>query len=266
MKLKKLPTYYRYFKEYLRYKDITSIRDAARYELSRRGSKRNRLINSRIGKIHTRKGTNDFQFANYYYEWNVKSFILHHHEPYFYFFDIGGGIGEYSMIMGQKGKKTFAFEPIKSSYQTISMNLTTNKLHNITAYNFGLGNENTQTTMMVNPVNTGASRFIKPGDYIPPYYRLEKAEIRKLDDVLPDIHFNYQQPVLIKIDVEGMEADVLKGAQEFLNSCQHVMLIVEDTHCGFANIEQVLKMIGGFELGRVDNLNLYAIKKEQPNS
>ena len=266
MKFKKLPVYYRYFKEYLRYKDITSIRDAARYELTRRGSKRNRLIDCRIGKMHTRKGTNDFQFANYYYEWNVKSFILQHHEPYFYFFDIGAGIAEYSMIMGKKGKKTFVFEPIKSSYQTISMNLTTNKLNNINAYNFGLGNENIQTTMIVNPVNTGASRFIKPGEPIPANYKLEKAEIRKLDDIMPDMHIDYQQPVLVKIDVEGMEAEVLKGAQDFLTNCQHVMLIVEDTHCGFENIEQVLKKIGGFEFGRVDHLNLYAIKREQPNN
>ena len=261
MILNKLSTYYQYFKEYLRYKDITSIRDAARYELKGLGSKKNRLINCRIGEVHTRKGTNDFQFANYFYEWNVKRFILQNHESYHYFFDIGAGIGEYSMIMNNKGKKVFVFEPLNSSYQIISMNLITNKFQNIKSFNFGLGNENIQTTLLVNPVNTGSSHFIKPGETIAANYRPEKAEMRKLDDIMPDLHIDFGEPILIKIDVEGMETEVLKGAINFLKKCNHVMLVLEDTHSDFKTIEETLESIGNFETGRVDDLNIYAVKK-----
>lgn len=265
MKLHKLPTYYRYFKEYLRFGDLLSIRDAMRYELHRKGSKKNRILKSRIGKIHARKGTNDFQFANFYYEWNVKRFILKNHHNYHYFFDIGAGIGEYGMLMAEKGKKVFLFEPLESSYRTISMNLKSNRLTNIEAFNFGLGKENFQTSFVVNPVNTGASYALLPGEHIPENFKLTKVEIRKLDDIMLDLNIDFSKPVLMKIDVEGMEEDVLKGAKNFLKQCQNIMLILEDTHSGNTPIKKTLFSIGDFDAGRVDDLNMYAIKKSKNN-
>ena len=35
---------------------------------------------------------------------------------------------------------------------------------------------------------------------------------------------NWAQPDLIKIDVQGAEVDILKGAQETLQNCSHVIL------------------------------------------
>lgn len=262
IKINKTPTYWRYFREYLKHKDFESIRDAARYELRREGSHKNRIVKSRLGKIHTRKGTNDFQFANFAYEWNVKRFILKNHTRFHYFFDIGAGIGEYGMLMGQKGKHVFLFEPLDTSYRTISMNLRTNRLNTIRAFNFGLGNENTQTSFVVHPVNTGASHALTPGESIPEGFRLAKVEIRKLDAIAPELKLNQDKPILIKIDVEGMEADVLRGAAQFLQSCKDVMIILEDTHSGNTPIKKTLAEIGDFETGRVDNLNMFAIKKD----
>lgn len=266
MILSKIPTYFRYFKEYLRYRDFESLRDAANYILFEKGSRRNRTVKSRLGMLHTRKGTNDFQFSNYAYEWNVKKFILKHLTDYDYFFDIGAGIGEYGMLMSQKEKSVFLFEPLESSYRTISMNLRSNKMHNVSAYNYGLGDENIQTTFVINPVNTGASHVLRPGETIPENFSLSKVEIRTLDDVYSQMPLDCQKPILMKIDVEGMEAEVIKGAAVFLRACKNVMLIVEDKHAGHESIKNALDEINHFEIGRIDNLNMFAIKNSEPLS
>lgn len=262
MKIKKIPVYYRYLKEYLRYRDLQSVRDAVRYILFHKGSKKNRILRCRLGKIHARKNTNDFQFANFYYEWNVKRFIVHHHPAYHYFFDIGAGIGEYGMLMGQKGKKVYLFEPHPGSYKLISMNLHSNKPVNMEAFNFGLGKENIQTSFLLHPVNTGASHFIRPGRPIPQGYDVRKLEVRTLDSIAGDWDFDFSKPVLMKIDVEGMEADVLKGAKEFIRKCRNIMIVVEDKHSGRQAVVKALAEAGNFDTARIDNLNLYAIKNQ----
>lgn len=51
----------------------------------------------------------------------------------------------------------------------------------------------------------------------------------------------------IKIDVEGMELEVLSGAKNLIE-INHPMLMVEN-HCGEERDQQILKMLEGYKLG-----------------
>ncbi|MEI7662523.1 MAG: hypothetical protein WCK34_10005, partial [Bacteroidota bacterium] len=74
--MKKLKTYSRYFFDYLKHGDFLSIVASIRYLVNKTSHKNDRIIRTSIGKFYCRKNTNDFQFANWGYEWGVKQFLL----------------------------------------------------------------------------------------------------------------------------------------------------------------------------------------------
>ncbi|MCF8332343.1 MAG: FkbM family methyltransferase [Bacteroidales bacterium] len=258
--MKKLKTYYKYLKEYLKHGDFESIFDSLLYLLFGKGSLRNRIVYSGIGKIHIRKGTNDFQYANYFYEWTVKKFIFNNMREYGYFFDIGAGIGEYTLLLSQNGKTVFTFEPQESSFQSILINLNINQFNNTTVFHCGLGKKNQVFPFAINPVNTGASHILTPDQKLPKGYKHSQIKVKRLDDIINDLSVDFNESFLIKLDVEGMEADVLEGAKTFIKKCKHTMIIMEDKHSGESKLVSILDTIDNFTFGRVDDLNIYAQK------
>ncbi|HNW55151.1 MAG TPA: hypothetical protein PKN21_12820, partial [Bacteroidales bacterium] len=74
--MKKAVTYIRYFSDYLRFGDFLSILSSVKYLLNKTSHRQNRIIRTSVGWFYCRSNTNDFQFANYYYEWGVKKFIM----------------------------------------------------------------------------------------------------------------------------------------------------------------------------------------------
>ncbi len=258
----KLKTYFLYFWEYIIYGDFESIVDAVRFLFYRRGSKRNRRIRSRIGTFYARRDTNDFQYVNYYYEWSVKRFVLKYQAHYHYFLDIGAGIGEYSFLMNRLGKKVFLFEPHPGSYRVVRLSMTRNPCENMSTYSFGLGSEQQEAYILLHHVNTGASRIIKPGEPVPQGEMVSKTSTKTLDALQEELNMDVDRPVMMKIDVEGMEVDVIKGAKDFLQRHKEVLIIIEDKHSGEDEVRNALAEIGSFHIGRVDELNLYAKKKD----
>ena len=254
--MKKLKTYYRYLEEYLKYQDIESILDSVLYLLFGVGSRRNRITNSGFGKIHLRKGTNDFQYANYNYEWPVKRFVYEHMGEYSYFLDIGAGIGEYTILNSMNNKKVFAFEPQEDSYQSILINLNINRVNDTEVFNFGLGKKSQTIPFAINPVNTGASYVLENKEKLPKGHILGEIKIEALDALIDDLNVDFSQSFLIKLDVEGMEPDILEGAKTFIQKCKHALIILEDKHAGEDNLRAILNSISDFKYGRIDEYNI----------
>jgi hypothetical protein len=120
--------YLRYLFEYLKFGDFISVIASFRYVVSRKSHKSDRIIRTSIGTFFCRKNTNDFQFANYAYEWNVKKYILDHHHDYSVFIDGGACIGEYCIMLANNGMRCYAFEPVKENYAVLTKNLELNNL------------------------------------------------------------------------------------------------------------------------------------------
>lgn len=262
----KFNTYKHYFLEYLKYFDIRSIIDSYNYIMFNKGASKERIIKGKIGKFQCRKGTNDFQFANYAYEWGVKSYLLDVYKDYDVFMDIGTGIGDYSILMAKNGLKCIAFEPVIYNYKSLINNINLNNYSDkIKALNIGLGESEYETTFAINKINTGASNKIGKGENIRDtyLYSFEKALINSLDNLIAskEIEIEKDAKVLMKVDIEGMEVEFLKGASKFIQNHENIRIVLEDKHSGQISIRRMLQAIDTFNIDTVDKFNIVATKK-----
>lgn len=149
-------------------------------------------------------------------EWQEMSFTLHFLRNSDLFVDIGANVGVYSVLAsGAVGARSLAAEPIPSTFQSLKMNIALNDLQDrVELWNVGLGADS-GTLKFVDQLDT-MNRVATPdelGISIP---------VRKLDDILAG-----RVPKLIKIDVEGYEYSVLRGAHETMRSPECIAAIVE---------------------------------------
>ena len=260
--MKKLKIYLRYFFEYLKHGDILSIIASIRYLVNKTSHKKDRIIQTSIGKFFCRKNTNDFQFANFGYEWGVKKFLLDHSKAYTVFIDGGACVGDYSILLSRFGLRCIAFEPIENNFKVLTKNLELNHLAGkITAFQCGLGEENKKTGFIFNPVNTGASsKSTNPGQ------SNCQGEIRTFDSLLPELNLSKNDRILFKLDVEGMETEAINGAAAFIRNYQNITFVLEDKHSGQDTIKQALGKIAAFEFGIVDEFNIFATKINKHSS
>jgi FkbM family methyltransferase len=123
--------------------------------------------------------------------------------------DVGANFGFYSLLASIKGKKVYCIEPSPRNLKILQKNIIINKCNNINIYPFGLASE---SGMMKIYGYSGTSSFVK-GWGATNYFTTVSVET--LDSLLFDILIN--KKILIKIDVEGFEVEVLRGAIKFLN-------------------------------------------------
>ena len=265
---KRLETYWRYFYDYVIHGEFRMVFVLGRYALFNIPLKKNHVCRCGIGKFSLRAGTNDFQFSNLAYEYEVTRYFLKNHTEYTTFIDIGAHIGRYSILMGNKGLKCLAFEPMKENFDALRMNVLLNHLEQkIMLFNFGLGSADGVQDFFLAPVNKGSShsgskqrKTINYGEHT-----RVTAKLRAFDSLLPELGLTSAENILVKIDAEGMECEILEGASAFLRSCKNVMLIIETKHSGAKNIRDVLDKTGRYFYEVIDEDNLAAIKISGPS-
>lgn len=253
--LNRIRVYSLYFFEYLRNGAWGSAINAVLYMLTRKSFARGGKIRSSMGRFETRRGTLDFQYINYAYEIDLKHFI--EQSEFDVFFDIGACLGEYCIWLAGKGHRCFAFEPVKESYDMICRNISLNGMENrITAFNYGLGSKHSIEHFSINKTNPGASKRVNSAGE-----GTQKFEIQALDDVFQSYGLSPDTRILVKIDVEGMEVEMLRGAAAFFKYFRHITLIIEEKLSGESEIIHTLNAICPFEYGHVDRFNIFARKK-----
>ena len=82
-----------------------------------------------------------------------------------------------------------------------------------------------------------------------------------MDEKIAELGLKPEQKILIKIDIEGMELDMLRGASNFLKTFPNLVLIIEEKFSGESNIRKGLSEIADFEYGKIDDYNIYARKR-----
>ncbi len=246
--------YTHYFYEYVRNGELSSAMNAVLFMFTRKSYSGDKQIKSGMGLFQTRKGTLDFQYVNYAYEIDVKHFI--EQQEFEIFFDIGACLGEYCIWVGHKGYRCVAFEPVSHSYTMISKNILLNNVQDkVTAINYGLGSTHSVEHFELNKTNPGASKRVDTANDA-----TEKFEINALDDVFLSFGLTQQTKILMKIDIEGMEVEMIKGAKIFFQYFDNITLIIEEKLTGESKITKALNEVCNFKYGAVDNFNIYAKK------
>ena len=146
---------------------------------------------------------------------DIKNAINYFSKKYDTFIDIGAAVGSVTFTVANNFSKCVCFEPEKRNYNEFKAKLNEKKIKNIEIFNFALGKEKSEKEFFISPDGRLDNRFgIHPDENFNSY----KVKINTLDEILKSI--NIEKKCLIKIDVQGYELEVMKGALKILeNDC-----------------------------------------------
>ncbi len=143
--------------------------------------------------------------------------------------DIGSNKGQFILLVENYFKEVdvHSFEPIKEILDKQKKLFKFKK--NIFFYNFGIGEQNENKDFFITK-RKDSSSFLKAEIDDNSDYKITKKiqiEIKSLDEILKDK--NLIAPILAKIDVQGYELQVLKGANNLLKKIKYLIVEVSDS-------------------------------------
>lgn len=140
-------------------------------------------------------------------EFEDMAFVLHLLREGDQFLDVGANAGVYSILAGVRGVRVLAMEPVPASYEQLLDNIHLNRFETrIDARKLGVGKE------------AGELRFSTatgPTNHVLVDGKGDAQSVTVPVDSLDNIAAGWA-PVMMKIDVEGFEANVIEGAPALL--------------------------------------------------
>lgn len=192
---------------------------------------------------------------------SIRDLIQVHAWPGTTAIDIGAHIGSLTLAMSQRvGKQgsVFAFEPQPKLFRELVMNMSLNEVSNVEFFWCAVGKDIGEIELgPLSPENEGASKL--------------SGGTGKFVDLIPLDALRLKNVSFIKIDVEGMEDQILEGAQKTLRENRPVVALEimggydADTAPPeiFAKIEKTKDFLNhlGFTVYRFSNNDYLAVPK-----
>jgi len=132
--------------------------------------------------------------------------------------DVGAHMGFFTLKVARQVKEVIAFEPDPQNFMFLVQNIKYNNLSNVKAFNYALG-ERDCDIFLERKYGYGRTRVTRNNTKI-------RAEMKTLDTLVNQLDLH---PDVLKIDVEGYELQVLKGAKKVL-ACFKPNLIIAAYH------------------------------------
>jgi FkbM family methyltransferase len=137
------------------------------------------------------------------------------------FVDVGANEGMMTLLgaklVGPTGL-VISFEPNPTPRSILDRSLKRNKIANVELHAAGLSDEAGELRLFVPRINTGEGSFTKPADATAGGY--VSCPVLVGEQVIGD-----RQPRLVKVDVEGFEAHVLKGLTSVLRTARPIIVM-----------------------------------------
>ncbi|MFN3144918.1 MAG: FkbM family methyltransferase [Paracoccaceae bacterium] len=191
------------------------------------------------------------------------------------FWDIGANVGGYSLLAAiEYGAKVISFEPLASNFYALSQNIYLNRVaigSAVSGYCLALDRDEISASFL-NVRNFGiqssGSSFGVPVDafgssYVPEF---KQGSIGLSVDFLVE-HLSLAPPTAMKIDVDGNEIKVLRGARNTLHR-KSLRRVVVEVDLARENLSEEIQSIlkgSGFGPGEVRGGNRYFGKHEIRN-
>jgi len=134
--------------------------------------------------------------------------------------DVGACYGFVSEFLSERYDEVKSFEVVKPVRDCLTENVNRFENNNVEVFPYGLGEKEGEVDIYFTPSWTGHSSHYRNLDIyagMGKYERILKCQVRTLDS------FEFDVVDYIKIDVEGLELQVLRGATETIQRCRPVI-------------------------------------------
>jgi FkbM family methyltransferase len=149
--------------------------------------------------------------------------------------DVGANIGFYTCLFARRagsGGSVYAFEPDVSNFTLLQKNVVGGGHAHVRAYQAAVAGKSGESYLyLANDRNFGDHRSYDPGGR-----KKVPVQAVALDDFL-----NLDRVDFIKVDTQGAEVDVLRGAMGLLKRSPHVSMAIEYWPLGFESMGHTRK-------------------------
>jgi FkbM family methyltransferase len=167
--------------------------------------------------------------------------------------DVGANQGIYTLFLARLASRghVYAFEPDPTLFSSLQANVRRNHVENVTLFNAAAASEPNRLTLQPGRLNRGDNRIIS--DVSAGAGTIE-VEAIALDQVIPSSGLD-----LLKIDVQGFELNVLRGATQLLQQNYALVILLEFWPYGLRTAgsapEELLDFLhkAGFSIFRYSN-------------
>ncbi|MFL6408363.1 MAG: FkbM family methyltransferase [Nitrososphaeraceae archaeon] len=158
--------------------------------------------------------------------------------------DIGAAFGIYTIIASKRigaNGKVIAIEAHPDSFDMLNRNVKLNKLTNVTCLNYAVYSRKMKVKIYSNyTIMSERVREEKMKD------KFVEVNADTLDNLLQQDGISHAEVNWIKIDVEGAELDVLKGAYNTLSNSKDIALLIE-VH-GQDNYKPLIELLNSYNI------------------
>lgn len=153
------------------------------------------------------------------HEFEDMGLLLHLLRPNDLFVDVGANIGSYTVLASKVvGAKSISFEPVPETFEHLQRNVVANGItETVELHRVALGD--VETTVQFTTAEDTMNHAVAEGEAVAECLEVPQ---RRLDDVLGG-----RTPILLKVDVEGFESAVVRGATDTLEQPSLVAVLLE---------------------------------------
>jgi FkbM family methyltransferase len=165
------------------------------------------------------------------FAWRVAATVEHEGQPfaesYATVIDVGSNRGQFAVFARHRWPKArvLCFEPLPGPRQVLTR--VAHELGNVKVFPYALGNEGGERSMHVARSDDSSSFLAatpRQLEAFPDTREVEEqvVEVRRLENLISEE--DVSPPVLMKIDVQGAELDVLRGASGLLGRVREILV------------------------------------------
>jgi FkbM family methyltransferase len=170
--------------------------------------------------------------------------------------DVGANEGQFarSFLNYFPQAQFYCFEPVQEPYRKL-LDWAETKNGKIACFNIALGDHEGVVEMHLHNDHTPSSSLLQATDQCHQIYPQTQSEsminvrLTTLDEVLKDVMFQMPGKILLKLDVQGFEDRVLRGAPRILALCDACVLEVSldllyDGQAMFTDLVDIFRQAG----------------------
>lgn len=142
------------------------------------------------------------------------------------FVDVGAHVGSWAQHLAQACAEVHAFEPQRSTYERLREGVRIAEIDNVVSHDAALGARGEVYLHVVS--SDGGGSTVRHRSELGAVKAVERVRAAQLDD------FDLRNVGLVKIDAEGLEIDILRGAAKLLEEQRPTLLLEAWDHDWYA--------------------------------